>query len=151
MFPVEGRVSVATMPLQSGATPEQSSERSRTSNCVGPGATDATMSHRVSHCSGSASELSRSVSDAPMLDPEQSAPVDGPSATKVLQLSQSQIEAHSEWELFSPSFTMTSEPTPWTCVQRLVQQGGPSLRVEDLAQASCWTSPRCSRLSSLTS
>ena len=48
MFPVEGQVRVATLPQQSEALPKQPSEWSRISNCVSPGATDATMSDRAS-------------------------------------------------------------------------------------------------------
>ena len=58
MFPVEGQVSVPTLPKQSEAIQEQSSERSRISKCVSPGATDATVSDHARLCSGSASELS---------------------------------------------------------------------------------------------
>ena len=78
MFPVEGQVSVATLPQQSEVHPEQSSEWSRDSNCVSPGASDETMSDRVSLCYGSASDLSQSISDASMPDPEENAPMDGP-------------------------------------------------------------------------
>ena len=95
-----------------GSFPEQSREWSRNSNCVSPGATDATMSGRVSLCYGSASELSRSISDASMPDPENSTPTDGPSAENVSPLSQFQIVAQDEWQLFNPSLTMTSEPKP---------------------------------------
>ena len=87
MFPVEGQVSVATLPQESEAFPEQPNEWSRISNCVSPGATDATMSDRDSLCIGSASELSGSISDASMADPESSAPLDGPLAASVLPLS----------------------------------------------------------------
>ena len=113
MFPAEGQLSVATLPQQSEASPEQSSDWSRVSNCVSTAATDATMSDRVSLSSGSASELSWNISDASMHDPEKSAPMGGSSAANVLPLSESQIEAQDEWE---------------AC--------GPSLPNEDLAQAS---------------
>ena len=47
MFPEERQVIVATLPQESEAIPEQPSEWSRISNCVSPGATDATMSDHV--------------------------------------------------------------------------------------------------------
>ena len=117
VFPVEGQVSVTTLPRQSEASPEESSEWSRNSNCVSPRATDATMLDRVSLCYGQA--------------PKKSAPMDGTSAQNVLPLSQYQVEAQNEWELFSPSLKMTSEPKPRQDSHAMPgPAGGPSLRVE---------------------